>query len=131
MSKMELTEEERKRRSLQARENFAAGKFGGPQPGSGRPRKKRISEVIADQVDDEAQTFFDRLMTIVRSGTDSNAITAARELISISEKEAARRDREDDKIDDMHRDQLLLLVAMQFKELSDRGLIPDFSGIID
>ena len=131
MANYNITDEDREARRQRALAMREQGKFGGPQPGSGRPRKKRISEVIAEQVDDEAQTFYDRLMQIVREGTDSNAITAARELIAISEKEADRRDRQDEKIDDMHRDQLLLLVAMQFKELSDRGLIPDFAGIID
>lgn len=127
---MELSDEERERRRQRALALHEEGKFGGPQPGSGRPRKKRVSEVIADQVDEEAQIFFDRLMQIVREGTDSNAITAARELISISEKEAIRKDREDERIDDMHRDQLILLVATQLKELSDRGLIPNLP-IID
>lgn len=128
---MELSDEERQRRSERALALHSEGKFGGPQPGSGRPRKKRAAEIVAEQVSNEGQAIFDKLMEIVRDGTHSNSISAARELMAIEDREAARYEREDSKIDDLHRDQLLLLVATQFKELSDRGLIPDFAGIID
>lgn len=128
---MELTQEERDRRSLQARELHAAGKFGGPQPGSGRPRKKRVSEVIAEKVTDEAQTIYDKLMEVLRDGTHTNSIAAIKALLEIESKESDRSEREDAQIDNLHRDQLLLLVATQMKELSDRGLIPDLTGIID
>jgi hypothetical protein len=128
---MELTDEEREKRRQRALALHEQGKFGGAQPGSGRPRKKRVAEVIAEKVADEAQTIYDRLMQVVREGTDSNAISASRQLIEIEEKEAIRLDREDDKIDSLHRDQLLLLVATQMKELYDRGLIPDLPGVVD
>lgn len=122
---MELSLEERERRSEQAKALVASGKFGGPQPGSGRPRKKRAAEIVAEQVSAEGQTIFDRLMEIVRDGTHSNTISAARELMSIEDREAARNEREDEKIDEMHRDQLIALVVGQLKELSERGVIPD------
>lgn len=128
---MEITETEREARRQRALALHAEGKFGGPQPGSGRPRKKRAAEIVAEQVSNEGQAIFDRLMGIVRDGTHSNAISAARELLSIEDREAARLDKEDDKIDNMHRDQLLLLVASELKELSDRGLIPGFASVID
>lgn len=128
---MELTDEERENRRQRALALHADGKFGGVQPGSGRPRKKRVAEVIAEKVADEAQTIYDRLMQIVREGTDSNSISASRQLLEIEASESTRLDREDEKIDSMHRDQLLLLVATQMKELYDRGLIPDLAGVVD
>lgn len=120
---MNLSEEERQKRSERALALHEQGRFGGPQPGSGRPRKKRASEIVAEQVSTEGQAIFDRLMTILRDGTDSNSISAASKLLEIEKQETDRLEREDEKIENMHRDQLLLLVATQFKELHDRGLI--------
>lgn len=128
---MEITDEEREARRQRALALHAEGKFGGAQPGSGRPRKKRAAEVIAEQASQEGQAFFDRLMEIVREGTHSNSISAIRELVAIEDREASRMDREDEKIDDLHRDQLLELVFTQIKELSDRGLIPSLAGVVE
>lgn len=128
---MELTDEEREARRQRALALHADGKFGGAQPGSGRPRKKRASEVVAESVAAEGQLIYDTLIEIVRSGTDSNKMSAAKTLMEIEEKEAQRSDREDDKIEEMHRDQLLLMVASKLEALSDRGLIPGFAEVVD
>lgn len=121
-----LTKEERLslERSERAKALHAEGKFGGPQPGSGRPRKKRASEVIAEQVADEAQTFYDRLMTIARHGNDTNALASIRDLLKIEEAEQIRKDRDKERVEDMARDELLILVAGKIQELAESGAIP-------
>lgn len=128
---MELSEQERQRRSEMAKALHADGKFGGPQPGSGRPRKKRASEIVAERVSEEGQAIFDRLMEIVRSGTDSNSISAGRTLLDIEERESNRTEREDERIDDMNRTQLLAFVAAKLQELNESGAIPGFEDIIE
>lgn len=122
-----LTKEERLslERSERAKALHAQGKFGGPQPGSGRPRKKRASEVIAEQVADEAQLFYDRLITIARSGNDTNAMTAINNLLKIEEVEQVRKDKDKERVEDMARDELLILVATKIQELAESGAIPE------
>lgn len=125
---MEMTKTERLslERSERAKSLHAQGKFGGPQPGAGRPRKKRASEFIAENVSDEAQTFYDRLMTIVRNGNDGNSMAAMRDLLGIEEKEQIRKDRDKERVEDMARDELLILVAGKIQELAESGAIPEF-----
>lgn len=126
-----LTKEERLslERSERAKALHAQGKFGGPQPGSGRPRKKRASELIAEKIADEAELFYDRLITIVRSGNDSNALAAMRDALKIEEQEQVRKDRDKERVEDMARDELLILVAGKIQELAESGAIP--SDFID
>lgn len=58
----EITAAERERRSLAAKAAFAAGKFGGAQPGSGRPKtKKSANEQVSLRIAGIADKVFDAL----------------------------------------------------------------------
>ncbi len=87
------------------------GKFGGKGRGQGRPRKKRASEVVAEQVANEGQEIFDRLMEITRGGRPGDSISAARTLLETEEKERKLQLEEEQTVEDMHRNDLLELVA--------------------
>jgi hypothetical protein len=108
-----------------AKDLVAQGKFGGAGRGQGRKRKPRASEKIAELVSGEGKRIYDRLMTIIDNGTDSNSILAVRELRAIEENERKIADDDEDKaIDDLKKDQLLALVVDQLMKLGDKGVIP-------
>ena len=106
------------------------GKFGGAGRGQGRPRKPRASEKVAELVAGDGRRIYERLMSILENGTDSNSILAVRELRAIEENERKIADDDQDReIDNMKKDQLLAVVINQLLELGDKGVIP--TDIID
>lgn len=101
------------------------GKFGGANRGQGRPRKPRASEKIAELVAGDGRRIYDRLMSILENGTDSNSILAVRELRAIEENERKIIDQEEEQaIENLKKDQLLALVVGKLLELGDKGVIP-------
>lgn len=127
-----ITDEEAERRSKQAKEMNAIvvideetglerRKFGGPQPRSGRPRKIRMSEKVAEKVASEADAYFDRLDGIVKNGTDGNAIAAFRTLREVEEAERKLSQEEEERLDKLQRDELLALVVGKLMSLEDSG----------
>ena len=135
MPKIKLSEEERERRRELALRLRSEGRFGGPQAGSGRPRKKRASEIAAEQVREEGQFLFDRLMEIARGDATGHALAAIDKLYALEEKEREIVEGEEIRYESMKRDQLLALVVDRLKEISDGGnleqLLGDRSAIID
>ena len=87
------------------------GKFGGKGRGQGRPRKIRASERVAERVSSEGDAIFERLMEITRGGKNSDSISAARTLLDTEEKERKLQLEEEQSVEDMHRNDLLELVA--------------------
>jgi DNA invertase Pin-like site-specific DNA recombinase len=81
----EISDEERQRRSDAAKAAFAAGKFGGPQPGSGRPKtKKSANELVSARIAGIADQVFEAL----ESGLDpelaaSVRVNTAKEMLKI------------------------------------------------
>lgn len=106
------------------------GKFGGKGRGQGRPRKKRASEVIAEQVSTEGQEIFDRLMEITRGGKNMESIAAANSLIAIEEKERKLQMEEEQSYEHMRGNDLAELLWNQLKELSENGTA-DFAFEVD
>lgn len=106
------------------------GKFGGKGRGQGRPRKKRASEVIAEQVSSEGQEIFDRLMEITRGGKNMESIAAANSLIAIEEKERKLQLEEEQGYEHMRGNDLAELLWTQLLELSENGTA-DFAFEID
>jgi hypothetical protein len=101
------------------------GKFGGANRGQGRPRKPRASEKVAELVAGDGKRIYDRLMSILENGTDSNSILAVRELRAIEENERKIVDQEEEQaIENLKKDQLLALVVGKLLELGDKGVIP-------
>jgi len=106
------------------------GKFGGAGRGQGRPRKPRASEKVAELVAGDGRRIYERLMSILENGTDSNSILAVRELRAIEENERKISDDDENReIDNMKKDQILALVVGKLLELGEKGVLPD--DIID
>lgn len=125
------SEEEREKRRQKAMEmhqeivvdeqtGLERRKFGGPQPRSGRPRKIRASEVIAQKVVKEADAYFDRLDKIAKEGRDGNSLMAIKELLDIEERERKITVEEEENLDRLHRDELIILALDLLK---DTGVI--------
>lgn len=106
------------------------GKFGGKGRGQGRPRKKRASEVVAEQVSSEGQEIFDRLMEITRGGKNMESIAAANSLLAIEEKERKVQLEEEQTYEHMRGNDIAELIMHQLAELSANGSI-DFDYSID
>jgi len=115
--------ERREKQREVAKRLVEEGKFGGAGRGQGRPRKKRASEVIAEQVSSEGQDIFDRFMEIVRGGNDGNSIAAGRTLIEIEEKERKLQIEEEQSYEDMRGNDLAESIMNLLFELSADGAI--------
>ena len=104
------------------------GKFGGKGRGQGRPRKKRASEVVAEQVSAEGQEIFDRFMEIVRGGKNMESIAAGQALLAVEEKERKVQLEEEQTYEHMRGNDIAELIMHQLAELSANGSI-DFDFI--
>jgi len=119
------TEERKQQQRELAKRLVEEGKFGGAGRGQGRPRKPRASEKVAELVSGEGRRIYERLMSIVDNGTDSNSILAVRELRAIEENERKIADQEEEQaIENLKKDQLLALVVGKLLELGDKGVVP-------
>lgn len=115
--------ERREKQREVAKELVAQGKFGGKGRGQGRPRKKRASEVVAENVANEGQEIFDRLMEITRGGKNMESIAAANSLIAIEEKERKLQLEEEQSYEDMRGNDLAESIMGLLTELSSNGTI--------
>lgn len=124
---MKLSPEERQRRSDLMRRMHAEGKIDPVASGKkgGRPRKVRASEKMAELAASEAQTFFDRMMEIIRHGSDTNARAAIMDLMKLEEQEREIESEEESRVDQLKRDELISLVAQQLEGLRAAGILPD------
>ena len=92
-------------------------KFGGPQPGSGRPRKPRASERIAERVAAKGDEFFVKLSEIADGKNPGEARKAIETLLGIEEKEYKIKVQEEKDVENMRRDQLLVFIKEKLSEL--------------
>lgn len=135
-TKLNITDAERKRRSelareLHARRDPVTGRnvFGGSQPGQGRPRKKRATEIMNEKVEQHANEIFNRLLNILRNGKNIESLQAANQLVAIANKEADIQTKEEKNIENTSTEELMELVATRIARLSERGVIDfDFEG---
>lgn len=122
---MQITPEERQRRSELAKKLHAEGKFGGPGRGQGRPRNRRASEVAAEKISAEGEMIADRLIEIIREGGLSISRAAIMDAMKIEEQERSIAAQENEQINAMKRDELLAHVVAQLEALQASGVIPD------
>lgn len=136
MSKLNITDAERKRRSdlaveLNKKRDPVTGKrvFGGNQPNNGRPRKKRATELMNEKVEQHAEEIFNRLLFILRKGRPLESLQAANQMVAIVNKESDIKTREEKSIENTTTEDLMTLVASRIARLAERGLIDfDFEG---
>ncbi len=119
-----ITPEERQRRRENMLALHAEGRAGA-QFGKmgGRPRKPRASEHVAEKVREDAEVFYERMRDIVLEGGEKVASATFNTLMKIEEQERKITVEEEEKIDQLRREELLALVADQLRELSDSGII--------
>jgi hypothetical protein len=124
MSKVSISDEERARRSELARRLHAEGKFGGPQPGSGRPRKRRAAEIVAEEAAAEAQAIVKVFKDAIDPGAPLHLrLQGARDWLTLEQREAALQMAEEKALEGMHRDQLVAELASRLGRLIDAEAI--------
>jgi hypothetical protein len=132
----QLTPAEKKRRRDLAKElgkkiDPITGRrvFGGPQPGSGRPRKKRATEVLNEKIEDHADEIWDAMYRALNSNKPFVALQAAKQMVEISKMETDYQMKEERSLEDTPTEELVELVARRFARLADSGIIPyDIDG---
>lgn len=120
---MELSEEERKRRSENAKALHAKGKFGGNQRGAGRPRVKRATEKIAEEADQNAAMMIKELKQIIKNGSNNEKLKAIDLWLGINMKETDKKEkREQAEIANASREDLIKMIGPKIQQLIDSGL---------
>lgn len=115
--------EEIQRRKDLANELVRQGKFGGPQPGSGRPpTKRRAAQAIADAANQNVNQLIDAM----KAGIDpkqpaSVRVSTAEKWISMERQESELKLKEDRQLEDMSADDLRKLIASKFAGLKAGG----------
>ena len=113
---------------IQRRKDLAAklvkeGKFGGPQPGSGRPpTKRRAAQAIAEAANNEVNG----LIAALKAGIDpkqpaSVRVATAEKWINMERQESELKLKEDRQLEDMSADDLRKLIASRFAGLKAGG----------
>lgn len=116
--------EEIQRRKDLANELVKSGKFGGPQPGSGRPpTKRRAAQAIAEAANERTK----ELIAALASGIDpsqpaSVRVNTAEKWVNIERQESELRLKEDRQLEDMTADDLINLIASRFARVKAGGL---------
>lgn len=127
---MNITEEERENRKQRAlaltqqRREDGTRVFGGPQPGSGRPRSKRTSEILAEKVQREAEEIWETL----HDGLQKNVPQAVRNqtveiMLRIEAQEEQARRAEESDLATLKRDELIALLVKKLVKIDTAGHI--------
>lgn len=127
--KTEYSEAEIERRREQAKKNHeiidpitGRRKFGGPQPGSGRPRKRRVTEVLNEKIEGQAENIFHELKTILtQSSSESNKLRAIQVMLDVAAEEAKFQQQEKKDLDTMSKEDLVNLIENGVSKLAENG----------
>ncbi len=133
MGTFNISEEERERRSLNAKELVASGRLGGSEFGKlgGRPRKKRASEIIAEKATDEADKIWNKLQELMfESESEKVSLEAIKQVISIEEQERKVEVEEEVRYEQLSHNRLLELVIGNLEQLHAEGRL-NIADIID
>lgn len=105
----ELSEAERLRRSEVAKRLHAEGKFGGPQPGSGRPRKPRASEVVAEKAREHGELIANTYLEVLQSTQVSAQVKlqASRDWLGVEHQEVDLERKEERDLESLRKDELI------------------------
>lgn len=128
MGKMELSPEERKRRSDAAKKAHAEGKLGGKQEGAGRP-SGRAQAYVAEQVRKDAPDIVKALRAALKADSATTRLKAAVAMLSIEKDEEEHKAKaEQRKYDRLTKEQLLELAREKVNLLKERGIDFDVEG---
>jgi hypothetical protein len=125
-----VSEEERQRRSELAKQLNSTPhpddpnrrKFGGPQPGSGRPKTKRASTMVAEKAAQHADEIVKAFRRGVNSQDERTAVMAAERWVNLEQKEASIQMEEEKHIEDLDRGELVRMLAEGFAKLQSAGV---------
>lgn len=106
-------------------------KFGGPQPGSGRPKKKRASELVAEKVASHADELWEELWALRHDKSSAVRIKALISMLDVEERERHIVAEEQKNLEKMRHDDLVEYVVKQLSELKEKGTIPDTFDLAD
>lgn len=131
MGKLDLSDEEKQRRSERMRRLHAEGRAGG-QFGKlgGRPRKKRATEIAAEEIEKKGRELFDHLWDLVENEKGKTKLDAIKTAYSLEEQERKVMVEEEVRYDQLKHNQLAELVIGNLFELIRDGSI-DLGEIID
>ena len=125
---MQLSEEERKRRSELAKKLHKKGQFGGNQKGAGRPKKERAQEVVAEKIKEEADSIFKALKDALKSDSPTTKLKAALAMLEIETKEREHMIKEEQReFDNLSKEAMLELIEQRIKQLKEDGV--DIPGL--
>lgn len=128
--KLALTEEQKKERSERAKKLVAEGKIGGPQPGAGRPRKKRASEIVAEKARDRANDIVAAFEELIEAGPPAVRLQAAKDWLLIEQKEAELAIKEERAFEDLSEDQLKELIITRLAKIQAAKDVEKLEGSI-
>src|SRR3989304_2804822 len=135
---MAISESERERRRDLVRkmhdevidQETGRRKFGGPQPGSGRPRVTTATELAAE----EAAKHKDAIVQVFKDAIDPNNHISARlkgatEWIALEHKQMERDERDEDRLRRAKREELIDVIAFRLARAVSVGAI-DLDGML-
>lgn len=123
------TEAEIERRREQAKKNqqlvdpvTGKRKFGGPQPGAGRPKKRRVTEVLNEKIEGDAQLIYDELKGVL-TGSDSegNKLKAIQIMLDTANQEIKYQQQEKKNLEELSDEDLIRLIEDGVSTLSENG----------
>jgi hypothetical protein len=128
--KYTISDEEREKRrerakALASRRDPVTGKrlFGGDQGGR-RPKKKRASEIINDEIEKHALEVWQALYKALKSNKEMVSLQAARQMMEITNKETDVTMKEDRNIENTSTEELIELVSSRLARLAESGKLP-------
>lgn len=127
----QYTEAEIQRRKDLAKKLHAEGKFGGAQPGAGRPATRRraaqqVAEALDRNIKDIVKTFEDG----IKDGVPvRDRVATAEKWLNIERQEAELRLKEDRQLEDMSADQLIEVIVSRIARIRASGY--DFDVVPD
>lgn len=118
------TEERRQAQRELALRLHEQGKFGGVQPNSGRPRKRRASEVINEQIELRWREILDALFDALQPDKSPNTrLKAAEALMKIADRENDRTDKETERLENMTATQIIDDLMPDLQRLMEAGVL--------
>jgi hypothetical protein len=129
---MELSDAERKRRSELAKSLHKKGRFGGAQKGSGRPKKERAQEAVAEMVKEDATEIYKAMKAALKSDSPSVRLKAALAMLEIETKEEEFKiKKEQREFDNLSKEKMLELIQERVKQLKDQGFDINMLEVIE
>jgi hypothetical protein len=129
-AKYTISDEERERRrerakALASRRDPVTGKrlFGGDQGGR-RPKKKRATEIINEQIENHAMEVWQALYKALKSNKEMVSLQAARQMVEITNQETTVTMKEDKNLEATSTEELIELVSSRFARLAESGNLP-------